>query len=434
MSVGGGDRFVALGIRIRGAGLERALPLLEPQRGFCAARILNMPRTALHLLPNYEVGGEQAVLFRILEAMGDESFRHVVVGVFAGPQDYRAHFDRIGAVTYDINICRSPISRPFSFVRDCRSIVGQLMEIARREDARIVHGRTHDNDLLSMLLGRRLGIPSVATHAGARLYPDNRTGPSLRRLGRTALLRYTTRRLDALIAVGPDVRDNLVQIARADPGRVHVVRNGIDRAGSTPRGDRRACREALGLPVDRSLLLVVGRLIPAKGVDTLIEAFAMLEEEPHHPTLLVVGEGPELETLTALARDLPEARVRFLGLRDDVPALLAASDGYLSASHSEGTSIALMEGMARALPCVVSDAPGLRDMVRDGENGRLFALRDPRDCARVILETLAEPDVADEMGRVAQAEVRREFSMDTLVEMHAGLYRELIQKFEGRAR
>ena len=378
--------------------------------------------TVLHLLPNYETGGAQEVLCRMIEAMGDEPYRQVAVGVFGGPQDFRPQYEAVCAATYDINIERAPITRPHLFLRDVRRILSRLVDIAQREGACVVHGQTHDNDLLALLLGRRLGIASVATHHGARLYPDNRMQPSARKWVRTQMLRHVMKRLDAIVAVGPDVRDVLIELAQAPQQRVHLMRNAVAKAERATPERRTERRAALGLPASRRLLLVVGRLIPAKGVDTLIEAIAAMPEEPHHPTLLVVGDGPDRERLESIRRDLQEGveRVHFLGLRSDVPDLLTAADAYLSGSHSEGTSMALLEAMARALPCVVADSPGLRDLIEDGRNGRLFAVKDPADCARVIGELL--DDGGQDLAIAAQAEVRTEFSMDALVRQHLDLY------------
>ncbi len=385
--------------------------------------------TILHLLPNYEVGGEQQVLYALLEAMADRPYRHIVVGVFEGPQDFRPRLEAVSDHTFDINRNRAPITQPRAFWRDVRHIGRTLMEIAREEQVCLVHGRTHDNDLIAMLLGKRLGVPAVATHAGARLFPDNRMAPSLRRTARALMLRWIVRSLDAIIAVGPDVRDNLIRTAKAPPERIHLVINAVARAEKAGKGERVALRRRLGLPIDRAILVVVGRLIPAKGVDALVEALGLLDETP--ATLLVIGDGPERNRLEQMASRIPHERVRFLGIRDDVGDLLGAADIYLSASHSEGTSIALIEAMACALPCVVADAPGLRDLVSDGENGRIFALKDAKDCARVIAQALAAPEEAAEWAARAQQRVRREFSMQTFVDRHCELYRALIDGRRG---
>ena len=120
-------------------------------------------------------------------------------------------------------------------------------------------------------------------------------------------------------------------------------------------------------------------------------------------------------------------RVVFLGLRSDVSDLLAASDLYVSASHSEGTSLALLEAMARGLPCVVANSPGLADLVTDGANGRLFAVKNGADCARVVTEALADPGASRSQATRAQETVRREFSINALAAEHGSLYGRLLE-------
>lgn len=391
---------------------------------------LTKPKTILHLLPNYEMGGAQTVLHRTIDVLNHTSngFRHVVVGVFAGPDEMLQPFQEVCAATYEIGIRRAPITQPLAFSRDVSTILRSLLRIIRTEDVALIHGQTHDNDLLATLFGHLRRIPSVATHQGARLYPDNRITPSLRKRLRTMVLRWVLQSLDAVIAVGPDVRDNILSVAKIPDERMLVLRNAVAYAEAATPEQQHDARRSFDLPPERPVVAVVGRLIPAKGVDTAIEAIGHLASSPDCPLLVIAGNGPDRERLEAVANGIEGGaeNVRFLGLTQRVSALHDAATLYLSASHSEGTSMALLEAMARGVPAVVADAPGLRDLVTDGRNGRLFRLKDARDCARVISEVLADPAAAKKMAALAQEEVRSEFSIETLAREHHILYSRLL--------
>jgi glycosyltransferase involved in cell wall biosynthesis len=363
----------------------------------------------------------------VLNQTGDE-FRHVAVGVFAGPDDMVEPFREVCSSTYDIGVRRAPVTQPFAFGKDVKAIVGGLLRIIADENVVLIHGQTHDNDLLATLLGHLRHLPAVATHQGARLYPDNRVAPSLRRRLRTVVLRWVLQSLDAVIAVGPDVKANILAVARIPEERIFMMRNSVFRAEAATPEEQREARLSFNLPLEQPVVAVVGRLIPAKGVDTAIEAIGLLAAADNCPVLVIAGDGPDRQRLEEIAAGIEHGtdNVRFLGLTRRVPELLHAADIFLSASHSEGTSMALLEAMARRLPAVVADAPGLRDSVTDGRNGRLFQLRESADCARVIAEVLAAPKRAQEMAVLAQEEVRRDFSIEALAEAHRDLYLRLL--------
>lgn len=167
------------------------------------------------------------------------------------------------------------------------------------------------------------------------------------------------------IAVGQAV----AEAAQADTGgrSCLVVPNAVAPDATAAPGTRETARAGLGVQ-DRPVLLAVGAIIGQKAYGDLLAAFAQIACQVPEALLLIAGNAPEPERLARLqqqARDLGIAgSVQFLGLRRDIPALLAAADVFISASHWEGAPVSLLEAMANGLPCVMTDV---------GDNRRILA-------------------------------------------------------------
>jgi glycosyltransferase involved in cell wall biosynthesis len=167
-------------------------------------------------------------------------------------------------------------------------------------------------------------------------------------------------------------------------------------------------------------------LRPQKALSTLLEACATLRSS--HPDLrvLIAGDGEERESLERLARTLGlERTVDFLGLRNDVPDVLAALDVSVSSSDYEGTPLALMESMEAGVPIVATRVGGTPDLIDDGVHGLLVPPRDPGALAAAVGELLADPRRRGEMGRLARERRRSEFDIEVAAERFGALYERL---------
>ncbi|MEV4682637.1 glycosyltransferase [Streptomyces kurssanovii] len=178
----------------------------------------------------------------------------------------------------------------------------------------------------------------------------------------TRALYLTTERLGAAtVAVSPTVAGRLRDWGVPGP-RIHVVPNGIDAARFRfDASGRRATRRRLGVPADAYVVGGVGRLVPGKRFDVLIEAVAALPDV----RLLLAGDGPERDALHALAVRLRAAdRIRLLGEcdADGVAALLSAVDLFVSASREEAFGLAVVEALAAGLPVLHSTCPAVDDL------------------------------------------------------------------------
>jgi len=247
-------------------------------------------------------------------------------------------------------------------------------------------------------------------------------------------------RIDALLGNSQAVVQDLLDEG-APPERVRLLYNGIDNAlyptGRARFRRRRAMRTELRLPEDRVVLICVANLYPYKGHADLLDALALLGAgNTARPTLLLVGRdaGARASLEIQAARLGLSASVRFLGERGDVPDLLAASDIGVLASHEEGFSNAVIEGMAASLPMVVTNVGGNAEAVIDGESGYVVSSHDPAALAKALVSLIGDSCCRQTMGEAARRRVAESFSLDACVTAYEALYEELWDRCVSAAR
>ena len=260
-------------------------------------------------------------------------------------------------------------------------------------------------------LGRRLGLPVVVTARGSDVtqLPEYSIP---RRLIRGAIAGSS-----AMITVSAGLKDALLELG-APADKVTVLRNGVDTALFHPPVDRDALRRSLGLT--RRTLVSVGLLIDRKGHHRTIEAMKRLPEYE----LLIVGEGPERDRLSALiARFGLTDRVRLLGSRPhaELPRLYGAADASVLASSREGWANVLLESMACGTPVVASNIPGNPEVVRIRDAGLIVRDNTPDGIAAGV-RSLFDPLPA----RAATRAYAEPFSWDETTDGQLRLFRRVI--------
>tara|TARA_R110002049_G_scaffold2750_2_gene21559 strand:+ start:376801 stop:377913 length:1113 start_codon:yes stop_codon:yes gene_type:complete len=207
------------------------------------------------------------------------------------------------------------------------------------------------------------------------------------------------------------------------PDLFQVIPNGVlpRTAGSIDRQE--ACRR-LEVPPDRKIILAVGRLWPQKRYRDLIWAAELLAALRQDTTLVIVGDGPQRgELLRHRDAVTTASHVRFAGQREDVAELLPHAAAFWLGSEYEGQSNALIEAMQAGVPVVASDIAGNRDLVIEGQTGRLVALGDRADFARQTNDLLENPAQSLQLANAARQRIENDFSVQAMVDSHANLYR-----------
>lgn len=234
---------------------------------------------------------------------------------------------------------------------------------------------------------------------------------------------------DAYLVNSSSIADGLVARERVARGKIHVVHNGIDLGTMPPFvPDRTAARVAAGFAPERRLVAQVGRLIEQKDFPTFLRAAVRIAAEVPDVDFLVVGDGALRPSLEADARALGLGeRVRFTGLRHDVPALLGGVDVLTLTSTFEGLPNAVLEAMATGAVAVATDVGGVRELVVPGETVFVVPARAPEAVADAVVRVLCDPALARRLAVAARRRLETEFSVEQLARRTEAAYVELLR-------
>jgi glycosyltransferase involved in cell wall biosynthesis len=298
--------------------------------------------------------------------------------------------------------------------------LARLIRIVRAWKPDVVHSHMVHANLLARALRLFVRVPALVS----TIHNINEGG----RL-RMAAYRWTNSLVDHMTIVSEAASDHFVKHGIVPKRLLTVVANGVDPAlfPVAPPEAREAFRRSVG--VDRQLVWVaVGRFEEAKDYRNMLRAFARVRE--HHPdvVLVIVGRGSLQPETEALAESLGlGGSVKFLGVRNDVPAILSAADAYLMSSAWEGMPMVLLEAAAAGLPIVATEVGGNREVVVDEHSGFLVPPRNDAALAAAMLRVVGLPESERRaMGERGRERIRTHFGLSRVVDRWEGLYREVL--------
>ncbi len=218
---------------------------------------------------------------------------------------------------------------------------------------------------------------------------------------------------------------------------VHIVPPAVDADRFFP-GDRMQARRHFGLPLNRPILLSVGRLVARKGHGLVLSSLA--NTSSWNPLYVVAGKGPEAESLVVKSEQLGiEDQVLFLGDVSvaDLPILYRTANVFVMPAFElqedlgldyEGFGIVYLEAAASGIPCVGARSGGVPDAVSHGETGLLVSPQDSRALAEALNELLSNPERARELGDRGLRRVREQFTLKNFGDRYEAVYREACRK------
>jgi teichuronic acid biosynthesis glycosyltransferase TuaC len=267
------------------------------------------------------------------------------------------------------------------------------------------------------LLSRDLGIRSVITVHGLDAY-FNRQVQGVAGGWCERLARFVYQTAASVIGISGRVRDQITN-GQSSPIRTTVIYNGVDAARFYP---------AQGAS-DEPVILSVGNLIPIKGHDVLLRAFAGVHKRFPAVRCDIIGDGPERSRLGQLARELGIAfRVRFLGRqsRSQVAHAMQRCSIFALPSRYEGLGCVYLEAMSAQKPVVACRGQGIAEIIRHRRNGLLVDANDPGDLATALTALLEDTSLRRQLGEQARRTVVESFTLDHQAARLADLYRECI--------
>jgi glycosyltransferase involved in cell wall biosynthesis len=390
--------------------------LAEPIRVLRVIARLNMGGPALHvayLSAGLAERGYDTTLVAGSLALGEESMAGV-------------------AAELGVPIVTVPeLHREISPLRDLRAVY-HLAQLIRELRPQILHTHTAKAGAIGRLAALLAGSarPPIIVHTFhghvLRGYFDPLRS-SLFRL----LERWLARRTTALVAVSPEVRDDLVALGIAPRERFTVVRLGIEldkRVGAVD-GDTqgRETRRLLGITPDRFVVGWIGRMTGVKRTDDVLLAVRLLREHGVDAVLCMVGDGPDRDAVERRAHELGIVRDSlFLGYQDEVAPYYAAFDALILPSANEGTPVSAIEALAGGRPVVATRVGGVPDVVRDGVDGFLVEPGDVDAMADRLARLASDPKLRHRMGEAGRASVHERYSVERLLDDVDRLYRTLL--------
>jgi glycosyltransferase involved in cell wall biosynthesis len=340
---------------------------------------------------------------------------HEVVGVCTRGA-LAAKVEAEGFRVIDAPIKRS--SNPLALWRAYRGL-RRLFEAERFD---MVHAHTPVAALAGRPAAKRAGAARVVYTAHGFYFHEHMPWP--KRWLHVALEWWGGRFTDVLFTQAAEDADTARALGLCRGGVVAAIGNGSDPARfrpAAPGEDTRArLRSAIGTRADTPVFVMIGRLVAEKGYPELFRAMKVAPDAE----LWVVGERLASDHAQSIERDIAAVeadpdlsrRIRFLGYRADVPALLRAADAFVLPSHREGMPRSIVEAMLTGLPVIATDIRGSREEVLDSETGLLVPVRDPAALGAAIAKLAGDSDLRARLGDAGLRRARALYDERLVVE------------------
>jgi glycosyltransferase involved in cell wall biosynthesis len=380
----------------------------------------------LRVIARLNMGGPALHVTYLADGLRDRGYdTTLVAGSLARGEDSMEFVaDELG-----VKVERLPgLRRDISPVRDLVAVV-RLAQLIRRERPTILHTHTAKAGAVGRIAALLAGDarPPIVVHTYHGHVLRGYFGP-VRTLGFRLLERWLARITTALIAVSPEVRDDLVRLGVAPREKFTVVRLGIElEQRIADRDGRDETRRVLGIGPERFTVGWIGRMTGVKRTSDVLLAFKRLRERGVDACLCMVGDGPEREQVERRAHELGIMRdTLFLGYQEDVAPFYAAFDAMILPSGNEGTPVSAIEALAAARPVVATRVGGVPDVVRDGVDGFLVEPGDTEAAAERLASLATDPGLRTQLGASGRAYARERYSVERLVDDVDRLYRSLL--------
>lgn len=285
---------------------------------------------------------------------------------------------------------------------------------------------------VAQIVSANLGIPHIATAHGSDVF-------GLQKWPLRAAKAYVIQRADRVTV---NSRATATQVESISPRPNGIARIPMGVSFNEMAGSPARIRAASGIG-QGALIVFVGRLVKAKGVDDLLGAVRILDSGGTDVQLVVAGDGPERTRLEALSKSLRIAdRVDFAGWiqQKDLPALLGRADVFVGPSRivegesTEAQGLALLEAMAAGVPVVATSIGGIEEIVVEGKTGLVVPANDSEAIARAVQRLLADHSLVLDLTSKARTMVNSKYRRESTADRFLNLYKECLEESGGQRR
>ena len=369
----------------------------------------------VHVIARMNVGGPAVLIVDTIRELDREEFD--VRLVTGNCEDDEA--DYLETQAPDIRAIRiDGLGRSVSPVNDVmalRSVVGRLRDI----QPHIIHTHTAKAGVVGRLAARLAPIGARVVHTFHGHLLHGYFSPVKTR-GLIAAEARLARSSDRLIAVSPQVRDDLLSAGIGHQKQYEVIPPGVS-LGDLP--DRESARAALHIQSENHVVLLLGRITRIKRPDRFAEAARIVHQQIPNTHFLIAGSGDLDAELRESMAGLPSS---LLGWRSDIESLLAASDALVVTSDNEGTPLSVIQAGLAGVPTVGTRVGGMESVVDSGQTG-LLVDPDARAVADGLVTLLERLPDRSAMGAEARRQMNAKFSTQAMIESHADLYRRMLE-------
>jgi glycosyltransferase involved in cell wall biosynthesis len=372
----------------------------------------------LQLISSSGYYGTEAVVVSLSHAL-QQSGVSSIVGVFRNaskPNLELAEIAEAKALPVELIACNGRADRQTWLA---------IREIIRREGIDVLHSHGYKAHLYGHFAARGTNCRTVATCHGHHTKNSNKGVLSVSRVkvwGFKKIERAVLPRFDRVIAVSDQIASSL-RTAGVQAKRLAVITNGIDVAefeSARPASDLEYLKRG-GLAIG-----LVGRLVYGKGHEQLLQIARNVLLQCPNTIFFIVGNGPRLEMLKNLARELDLGQsVFFVGKRNDMPQVYAALDALVLPSSAEGTPMAILEAMAAKKAVIASNVGGIPAIISDHKTGRLVEPGDSGTFQEAVVSLLKSVDLRCRLGSAGNALVKERYSASHMATRYLTEYRKL---------
>jgi glycosyltransferase involved in cell wall biosynthesis len=290
----------------------------------------------------------------------------------------------------------------------------RLAKWMKQHDIHIIHTHGFKSDMVGLLTARLDGCKVVTTPHGWSLEKDKKL------MLYEKIDRFIFNLMDMVCPLSIELSDSIKKLGMGNR-KIRLILNGVDL------DEIDSVKEKNRLYHDSFLVGYIGQLIDRKDLFTLLKAMKIVTDNQRDIKLLIIGDGYRRDNLQKEVIKLAlQKKIDFMGFRQDAITILKTFDAFVLPSLEEGIPRCLMEAMACEVPVIVSDIPGNRNLVINGETGLLFKLGDARELSETILYLMNNKEKARYMVIKAREKIEKEFSNKRMAEEYTQLYNELV--------
>jgi glycosyltransferase involved in cell wall biosynthesis len=387
---------------------------------------LSEPIRVLRVIARLNMGGPAIHVANLAAGLQTRGYQTTLVaGSIARGEDSMAFLaERLGVSVVSV----PEIQREVSALHDARSVL-RVAELIRTERPQILHTHTAKAGAIARAAAMLAGDarPPVVLHTFHGHVLKGYFGP-----GRTAFFRQVEQSLarlsDVLVAVSPEVRNELIELGVAPRRKFAVIRLGIpleERLGDASAGED--YRRLYGIPKDAFVIGWVGRMTGVKATRAVLEIVRAVHDRGVDSVLCMVGDGPDRVRLEEIAHELGIARsCYFVGYQEQIAGYYRLFDAFVLPSVNEGTPVSAIESLASGTPVVANRVGGVPDVVRDGVDGFLVEAGDAEAAADKLAVLARDEALRRRLGEAGRARVLERYSVSRLVDDVDRLYRSLL--------